>query len=247
VRLDAAIHRTTITYTLDLRAAARQVRAAGGALAGAAAVLRGELASLADGLSGAGLRAGPPLGEAALAVIIRQAFDPAAALEAGAPGANLAHAGPLAVAEGWDRLRHDSGWSRVLWVTEWPRIAVPPDFLHPLLFVPGLRRVVSVTARPSGTGEALRAIRREKTEAAADAAHKARIGQIADLSDAAEYEDLLARERSVIAGHTDVAFAGLVIITAPTTQELDAGTAALSRAAAQGVATSAPFGPAMTA
>jgi hypothetical protein len=234
VRLDAAVHRTTITYTLDLRAAARAVRAAGGGLAGAAVVLRAELAGLADSLGGAGLRAGPPLGEADLAVIIRQAYDPAAAVDTSSPGAALRHAGPLAMAEGWDRLRHDSGWSRVLWVSEWPRITVPPDFLHPLLFVPGLRRVVSVTARPAGTADALRAIRKQKTEAAADAAHKARVGQVADLADTAAWEDLLARERAVIAGHADAAFTGLVTVTAASPDELDAGTAALARAAAQG-------------
>lgn len=234
IRLDAAVHRTTITYTLDLKAAARQVRAAGGGVAGAAVVLRGELAGLGCALAGAGLRAGPPLRPAALAAILRSTFDPDAGAEDGSPATNVATAGPVAVAEGWDRLRHDGAFSRVLWLADWPHITVPPDFLHPLLFVPDVRRVVSITCRPAGTGEALRAIRKEKTDAIAERSHKARIGQIADYADTAELDDLLARERSVICGHTDVTFTGLVTVTAPTGDKLDAGTAALTRAASQG-------------
>jgi hypothetical protein len=234
VRLDAATHRTTITYTLDLRAASAQVRAAGGGLAGAAVVLRGELAGLADALGAAGIRVARVLAEPDLAVIIRQAFDPEFRALPGDPGTALDGAGPLAVAEGWDRLRHDSGWSRVLWLAEWPRITVPPDFLHPLLFVPGVRRTVSVTIRPRAAAEALPALRRAKAEAVADAAQKARVGQVADLADQAEYEDLLARERALISGHADVAFTGLVTVTAPAAEELDAATAAVCRAAAQG-------------
>ena len=55
-------------------------------------------------------------------------------------------------------------------------------------------------ARPLPTDVALRQIRKEKTDAVADKAQKARVGQVADLSDAQEYEDLLGRERSVVAG-----------------------------------------------
>ena len=49
-------------------------------------------------------------------------------------------------------------------------------------------------ARPKSTADALRQIRREKTEMIADAHQKAKVGQIADLSDAQEYDDVVARE-----------------------------------------------------
>jgi hypothetical protein len=108
---------------------------------------------------------------------------------------------------------------------------VPPDFLHPLVFAPGVRRTLSITARPLPADAALRQIRKEKTGALADQAQKARIGQIAELSDAREYQDLLDRERSVIAGHTDVEFTGLVTVTAPSLSALEAAQAATIRAA----------------
>jgi len=80
---------------------------------------------------------------------------------------------------------------------------------------------------------ALRQIRREKTETVADSAQKARVGQLADLSDSQEYDDLMARERSVISGHTDVEFTGLLTVTTPTAEALDAAVATITRAAAQ--------------
>lgn len=66
-----------------------------------------------------------------------------------------------------------------------------------------------------------------------DSAQKARVGQLADLSDAQEYDDLLARERSIISGHTDVEFTGLVAVTAPSRDDLDAAVATVRRAASQ--------------
>ncbi len=234
VRLDSSTHRTTISLALDLKAAARAVKAAGGGLKGAAAVLRGDMACLTDALRHAGLRPGSWLAEEDLAAIVRHAFDPATMVDpVSSPAANLAHAGPVAVSESWYQLRHDSAFSCVLWMSEWPRIAVAPDFLHPIVFAPGVRRTLSITARPLATEAALRQIRREKTEAVADSSQKARIGQLADLSDAQEYDDLLDRERSVISGHTDVEFTGLITVTAPTSTALEAATASISRAAAQ--------------
>lgn len=234
VCLDSSTHRTTISLSLDMRAAARAIRAAGRGVSGAAEVLRGDMSSLTDGLRQAGLRPGKWMGEAELAAVVRHVFDPAVQLDARVdPGANLAHAGPMAVSESWDRLRHDSAWSQVLWIAEWPRIAVPPDFLHPLVFAPGVRRTLCLIARPLATDAALRQIRREKTEAVADSAQKAKIGQLADLSDAQEFDDLLARERSIIAGHTDVTFTGFVTVTAPTAQTLEAAGATIARAAGQ--------------
>ena len=56
VRLGAGTHRTTISLSLDMRAAARAINAAGRGVTGAAEVLRGDMASLADLLRQSGLR-----------------------------------------------------------------------------------------------------------------------------------------------------------------------------------------------
>jgi hypothetical protein len=233
-RLGSSTHRTTVSIALNLRAAGRAVKAAGGGLAGAAAVLGQDMTALSDALRQCGLTVGGWLGETELAAVIRAAYEPAVSLDPRTDaGARLRLAGPVALSEHWDCLRHDSAWSSVLWISEWPRIDVPPDFLHPVIFAPGVRRTLSVIARPRPSDEALRQIRKEKTEAVADQAQKARVGQLADLADAHEFQDLLDRERSVIAGHTDVEFTGLITVTAPDRDLLEAGRAAVLRAAAQ--------------
>jgi hypothetical protein len=231
----ATTHRSTITFTLDLKAAARQIKASGGGLAGAAHVLRGEMAALEFGLRSAELTFGSWMNETELAQIVRAAFDPALGGDF-APrslGANLAHAGPLAVSETWTKMRHDSGWSTVLWISEWPRIEVPAHFLHAIVFTPGVRKTLALVARPKGTAEALRHIRRQKTAMIADAGQKAKVGQVQDLSDIQEFEDVLVRERALISGHVDVDFTGLIAITATSEEELDGAARQVERAASQ--------------
>ena len=75
-RLGSSTHRTTVSIALDLRAAARAVKAAGGGLGGAVAVLRQDMRALADALRQCGLTVGDWLGESELAAIIRGAYEP---------------------------------------------------------------------------------------------------------------------------------------------------------------------------
>ncbi|MBW3642686.1 MAG: PrgI family protein, partial [Actinobacteria bacterium] len=76
-RIGSSTHRTTVSIALDLKAAARTIKAAGGGLAGAAALLRQDMAGLADALHQAGLHLGGWMGEAELAAMVRGAYDPA--------------------------------------------------------------------------------------------------------------------------------------------------------------------------
>jgi hypothetical protein len=170
-----------------------------------------------------------------LASVVRSAYEPLTAdrLDGTEIGQALDTAGPVGVAEHWDHLHHDSGYSTVLWISEWPRIEVAPSFLHALIFEPGIRKSFSITASPMSTAQAMRDIRKQKVEYVTDAAQKARIGQIADLSDTQEYNDVLDRERALIAGHSDFRFSGFVTVTAPTKTELDAAVSQLQRASTQ--------------
>jgi hypothetical protein len=79
----------------------------------------------------------------------------------------------------------------------------------------------------------MREIRKEKVEYVTDAAQKAKIGQIADLSDAQEYHDVIDRERALIAGHADLKFSGFIAVTALTKDRLDAAVSQIERAATQ--------------
>jgi hypothetical protein len=188
---------------------------------------------LAQGLRAADLHLEGWLGEAQIAALVRQAYDPTTELDAESPGATLVSAGPVAVSEHWSYLHHDSGYSTVLWISEWPRIDVAPHFLHALIFAPDIRKSLSLLARPLGTVEALRALRKEKTEAITDAGHKAKVGQVQDLSDVQEYHDLLEREQALIGGHADVQFSGLITVTASSEEGLAQAVALIERSAGQ--------------
>ena len=234
----ATRHRTTITVALDLRRASRAIRANGRGIPGAARVLAGDMTVVESSLRAAELHLDVWLDEDDLATMVRQAYDPNLSGDTTRrqrDGRSLSHAGPTAIDEHWDCLRHDTGWSTVLWIAEWPRIEVPSHFLHALIFAPAIRKSLSLTARPHNTAEALRQIRRQKTEMLTDSTQKARIGQIADLADAQEMADVAAREQSLIAGHADMAFSGLVTVTASTRAELTAAVAQIERAASGAV------------
>jgi len=227
-------HRTLIAVSLDMKAAGKAIRDAGRGIAAAAEVLRGEMGNCELALRAADLRTDGWLREADLALVIRQAYDPAACdLTASDPGADLATAGPVAVEEHWDHLRHDAAFSTVLWISEWPRIDSHPSFLHPLIFEQGVRKSLSIVARPLGTSEALRSIRKEKVEYITEQQQAAKIGKVTDMSADQEFADVLSRERALISGHADMRFSGFVAITANTRDELTAAVASTRRAASQ--------------
>jgi hypothetical protein len=230
----ASTHRTLIAVAVDLKAARSAVQRSGRGITGAAAVLRQEMDALGATLRTADLRLVHWLGEAELARSLRGAYDPTYDQQpTGTHQPSLATAGPMAVEERWDSLRHDTGYSAILWIREWPRVEVPTHFLHSLIFQPGIRRTLSITATPVPVGRAIRDIRRAKVEHATDSMQKARIGAISDLADTAELDDVLDRERALVAGHADIRFTGLLTITANTADDLEAAVASVERAAIQ--------------
>jgi hypothetical protein len=121
----------------------------------------------------------------------------------------------------------------VLWISEWPRIDVVPQFLHSLVFLQDVRKSISIVAKPLMTGDALRAIRKEKVEYLTDAQQSARIGKLTDFASEQEYADVLARERALVSGHADLRFTGFVAVTASSRDELATALSAAERAANQ--------------
>lgn len=229
-------HATTLSLSLDMRAAARQIRTAGGGIKGAANVLRQEMATLVAALRAADLTPSGWLSTGEIAVMLRTAYDPAIGptLERhGQLGQDLATAGPVAVTETWDRLRTDSGHHAVLWISEWPRSMVYPGFLAPVALSTGIQRSISLICTPLRTDQAVRDIRKKKVEHISDQAQRRRIGQIQDASQTAEYEDVLRQEADLTAGHGVLRYTGLIAVTAPTVEELDTAVAAIEQAAIQ--------------
>ncbi|WP_392426053.1 SCO6880 family protein [Barrientosiimonas humi] len=229
-------HASTISLSLDMKTSGRQIRTAGGGIRGAAAVLRQEMSTLVAALRSADLAPSGWLDSGQVAVILRSAYDPAvaSALERhGKIGRELATAGPVAVTETWGALRADSAHHAVLWVSEWPRSLVYPGFLAPVLLSTGIQRSVSLIYTPLRSDQAARDIRRKKVEYISDAAQRARLGQIEDASQSAEFQDVLQQEADLTAGHGVLRLTGLIAISAPTLDELEAAVAAITQAAIQ--------------
>lgn len=229
-------HATTISLTLDMKAAARAIRAAGHGMRGAATVLRQEMTTLTAALRSADLVARDWLTPSDLALILRTAYDPgiATALERhGALGRDLATAGPIAVSESWGMLRSDSAHHAVLWISEWPRSQVYPGFLAPLLLTTGIRRTLSLHYQPLRTDLAARDLRRKKTEYISDAAQRAKIGQIDDAQQNAEYGDVLRQEADLTNGHGILRLTGLLTLSAATPDALEQAVAAVEQSAIQ--------------
>ncbi len=229
-------HVTTVSLALDLKAASRAIRSAGGGLRGAAHVLRQEMTTLATALRSADLTPSPWFTPDDLAVALRTAYDPAvstALQRTSDVGRGLATAGPVAVEESWDRLRSDSAHHAVLWISEWPRTQVFPGFFHPVLLTSGVRRSVTLLCDPLRTDRAARDIRKRRTEYVSDAAQRARLGQIEDAQQTAEYHDVLQQESDLVAGHGVLRYTGLIALSAPTVDELESAVAQLEQAAMQ--------------
>ena len=228
-------HETTISISLDLRAARRAVRSEGGGVAGAAAVLRQEMTTLAAACRTAEITVDGWLDAEDLAVVLRMAYDPAAALilDRYPIGRDPAAAGPVAVEEHWDYLRSDGGLHAVYWISEWPRSEVFPSFLSSILLAAGVRRTTSLVAQPLTTVEAMRAIRKERVEYQTDAAQRQRIGQLTDFVTEQEWADVNQRERELVSGHGDLRFAGFLCVTAADEPGLQAARATIEQAAIQ--------------
>ncbi|MEX3510675.1 SCO6880 family protein [Kocuria carniphila] len=229
-------HESTLSLSLDMKAAARQIRAAGRGLKGAAEVLRQEMRTLTTALRAADLDVTEWATPARLAIMLRTAYDPAvtATLDrAGDLGQDLATAGPVAVEETWDRLRSDSAWHAVLWISEWPRSLVFPGFLSPLLLTSGIRRSFTLLCDPIRADLAARDVRKRKTEHISDRTQRQRIGQIEGAEQSAELTDVLQQEADLVSGHGILRFTGLIAISAPTSEELETAISAIEQAAVQ--------------
>ena len=207
-------HASTVSIALDMKTAGRAIRAAGGGMRGAAAVLRQEMTTITAALRAADLA-------------------PSTWLEPGDLGRDLATAGPVAVTETWSDLRSDSAHHCVLWISEWPRALVYPGFLSSILLSSGIRRTFTLLYTPMRADHAARDIRKRKTEHVSDAAQRQRMGQIEDAQQDAEYHDVLRQEADLTAGHGVLRATGFITVSATTPGELEQAVAAIEQAAIQ--------------
>ncbi|WBQ04403.1 SCO6880 family protein [Kribbella sp. CA-293567] len=214
----AAKHETLFAFAVNLDAVSREVRKHGGGITGAVAVLESEARAFQTSLASAGV-VGTWLAADDLTMSLRLAFDPKAVR--GPKVSEAADVSPLAIDADWDLLRTDSSFHRVYVISEWPRVRTTPSFLSPLLLKPGIRRTFTLVLQPIPMARALRDARRHQVERITDRTTRKRIGQLETEEDRQQDADVAQRERDLAAGHGDVRWLGLVVVSADDEEKLD--------------------------
>jgi hypothetical protein len=253
-------HRCLLAIGLDVGAARRAVRQAGGGLAGAGAVLIDRAAAVEDGLRAAGLEVHGWLSARQIAQLLTVGFDPGAyhrhdpALDRptddhneadantvepgdddevgdGGLGAVVAACGPGGLVDGWSALRHPGGWSTSLQVVRPPSRPVTGDFLqHLLIGVPAVRRM-SLLYVPTAMHQAERRAQSQQVSTEAEAQVRARWGFGLSARHRREHADAAAREAELVAGRAVFRVVWLVTVTAADPGGLDVAVGQVEAAA----------------
>ena len=223
----ATRHETTVTVSVALgrpgnrtsagsrgqgqgRGSGRDARAA------AIATLGGELRLFTERLSGAALRVSAPWNLPELARAVRSRLDPSAmsvldrrssSLGQAAGVVRPANAGPLASEATWTWWRADGTLHRCFYVADWPRLAMPANWMSALLVWDDAVRSITVIAEPVSPRDSAQAIRRQATKLDSDQVHRTsqgfRVG--AGLRRAAEA--VAEREEELVSGYRELTYA----------------------------------------
>jgi Putative type VII ESX secretion system translocon, EccE len=247
---------TFLTLTLDASRARGKVKAAGGGDLGACAVLMRELTALRPAITAAELRIDSVLAPRELAEVVRTAYDPHATetlasrrnhasavrsdggpgcvVEPGlAAGVDPALAGPAATESGWSTYRHDGAWTVTYQVRDWPRAAVYPTALQPLMKPkPHARRCFTLLCEPLGPRRAERELSRERTKRQTLISLRRRTGRVDSPDEARELGRAETQDQARAAGHGITRFTALVSVTVTDPGELDEACAELEADAA---------------
>lgn len=191
--------------------------------------LAGAVDALLRGLRGASLTASDPLDVASLHCLLRTRVDPTTPHTQHAAGrlvgrlhlVTSASSGPLASEVSWSSMQVDQAWHRTYWVACWPRLAVPPSWMEPFLSGGGITRTTTVSLMPVSTWQSRRRIERDLVKHETDAVAKEEKGRRVDARHRRATQALLDREEELVAGYAEMAYVGLVTVSARGSEELD--------------------------
>ena len=234
-------HRVLLAIGLDLRAARRAIRQAGGGSEGAAQVLMDRAAMVEDTLRSAGLGVQGWLPAATIGAVLRAAFDPSAAPQLAddatdAPandGAGVApgSAGPTGMIDGWAAVRHDSGWSTTLQITRPPARPVTAEFLQHLLIGVPVQRRLSLLYVPTPVATAERRAQTQQVSTESEQTLRARWGFGTSARQRRAWQDAAQREEDLVEGRTVYRVVWLLTVTAATPSLLDTAVSQVEAAA----------------
>ena len=232
-------HETHLVVQLDPRRTRRSSRKTSTGPDGSTAVLMRELAGVQEQVLRAGLELAGWLPPRALAAVLRTSYEPGASRtlarrtegEGAGGGVDVDAAGPMATENAWAHYRTDDAWHATYWISEWPRLPVGADFLAPLLLTTSCRRTIAVVAEPVDPRRAARETRAARTAELANAALRARMGQVTTERTRTEAADVEEREAELVAGHAAYRFSGYITVSGRSLQELEDGCGQVEQAA----------------
>lgn len=179
----------------------------------------------------------PPRGVAA---VIRSAYDPASDRmvkrraggqgdstggDGGLPsGVDPAAAGPMYARRAMSYYAHNDHVTRVWWIQQWPRstAGAPVGFLQPLLLGLPHRHTVCLLFRPVPYRKAARQTNTASSSVETRQHLNSKIGRRRKKTDDRELADINRRENETVDGYATFSVAGLVSVTAPGREHLEA-------------------------
>ena len=234
-------HEVLIEVTVDPRLVRSRRRRPGHDVEAAVGVLLEEMRLFASRLEHAGLDVGAPLDAASVVEATRVRSDPRlvellptlSRSLATAAGKASADFGPLAVEEQWDHIRVDGSVHRTWWFARWPRREVPAGWLDQLLFGIPATRTVTVVFEPIAPSRSDRDIDKETVTRETNADDRARRGFRIRAADRKATREVSLRETELNDGFSELAYVGLLTVTARTLDELDDVSGIVEQTAAQ--------------
>lgn len=226
----ATEHEILLTLTVARDRLSRRSRTLADPDAQLADALVTNVDALLRGLQAAGLTADDPLDPLAVRRILRARIDPTASLVRLTGGRLVDRlalvtpqsAGPLLLENAWRHVRIDNAFHRTYWIACWPRLAVPPSWLEPFLSAAtGVTRTITVVFRPVPAHQSRRRIERALVKLESDAQIKEEKGRRVDARHRRATQALLDREQELVAGYAEMAYTGLLTVSAPTEPALD--------------------------
>jgi hypothetical protein len=131
---------------------------------------------------------------------------------------------PMAMQTQWRAVRLGAAWHRSFWISEWPRLEAPPDWLTGVVLHPGGVRTLTVVYEPIAPSRSRRAIDRDATRLASDEDQRTRRGFRIRAQHRRAENEVLAREAELVAGYPELTYAGFLTVSAPDRETLEAQT-----------------------
>jgi hypothetical protein len=237
-------HELFVSLEVDERRAAGRARGASGSrdvTQLACGVLVRELLTLASRFDPSDVVVEGALSPRMLARALHLAFDPygreranrLAVVRPELAGHDPHAFGPIAADTEWDHYRTDSAVHRTYWIAQWPRLAVGPAFLTPLLLSAQVVRSVAVAIEPAAPDKARRAVEAAVTSEEADEQLRTERGFRTTARRRKQQQATTRRESELAEGHQEVRFAGYVTVSARDLDELELACDQVEQAAHQ--------------